>query len=628
MLGAILRSVKGGPAAETSDSAPCAGTLRAVLPNRTQLALAVVAAAHAGTTFSLALLRFEQVHQRTFDLALYARAAWGLAHGDLWVPVIDVHVLGAHVAPVLVLLGLIGRAFGTVPVLLAAQSLAVAACVWPLARIGARRMGTLGVFVAVSAWLLYPNLGHVTTYEFHPGTLALLPMCWAFDALDRGRLAQLAWASAGVMACRDDFGLACVLFALLYALQHRDRRANWLALLALSYTLAAVGLTVLFAPQKSSMSLHFGVWGGSPLGVFRVLVEDPARAWAHFGNPARLAYLPRLLAPLCFFGLFAPRLLVPALPYLALNLISEFPTALEQYSHYLSPAVPPIVVASVVGFGKLAQSMSRFTRAVLALVWTFALGIAYEQLGGLPLSRDFDHRAFRPDAATDAAREVLRFIPREIGVQAPDALLPHLAERKVVRRGPPPEAGTPFVVLDVSHRQRFAQREDLLRTSEEPRTRSWLARADHGLLVYAPPYALLARGQNARSARGVARYFLGSAPPEPAGTQLSACLSVQKAKLEAHTLELTLVAHGPCASDLAVRLGANDAPTRVDLLFDGALSPALLQAGDVLRSRHLLDDALARELQQHGAWVGVLRSSGARPDPSDPVAVRVLPPGP
>ncbi len=593
------------------------------------LVLGTLAAAHAGTTFSLALLRWEQVHQRTFDLALYARAAWGLAHGDLWVPIIDMHVLGAHVAPVLGVLGLLGRFFGTVPVLLAAQCLAVAACIYPLARIGQRRMGAPGVLLAVSAWLLYPNLGHVTTYEFHPGTLALLPMCWGFEALERRRLGRLAWACLGVLACRDDFGLACVLLALLFAVQWRDRRALWLALGTLLYTAFAVWLSVHFAPKVGSLSLHFGVWGGSPLGVFRMLAHDPARVWAHFAKPERLLYLPHLLAPLCFFALRAPRLLLPALPYVALNLLSEFPTTLEQYSHYLSPAVPAIVVASVVGFALIVRDMGRWARALLGAVWGLALAVASYRFGGLPWSRDFDAPAFRADAATDAARAVLARIPAGASVQAPDALLPHLVERKVVKRGPPPEARTDYVVLDVSHRQRFAQREDLLRTSEEPGVRRWLARTDHALLVYAPPYALLARGQEPRTSAAVQPYFLPAEPSTGAELKLTSCLAVEsavldedrRATLEHHWLVLTVRAQHACAPDLALKLGASPEAGRVDLLFDGVVSPALLREGDRLRSVHVLDARTAAAMRANGVWVGVVRSSGARPDPGDPVTV-------
>jgi uncharacterized membrane protein len=622
MLGGIARVVKAASVQRrVRDKCGALTTLRAVLSRRVHGILALIAALHAAITFFLALLRFHNVHQRTFDLALYARAAWGLAHGDSWLPVLDMHVLGAHMAPVLLVLGLLGRLFGTVPVVLLAQSLAVAACVWPLARIGARRMGTLGIWLAVSAWCLYPNLGHVTSYEFHPGTLAVLPLCWAYDALDRGKFVALAWSCVGVLACRDDFGLACVIFALLYALQYRDRRANWLALGSLAYTLLAVGITLAHAPQNASLSQHFGVWGGSPLGVLTTLFRDPGVVWAHFTARPRLLYLPRLLAPLSFFALRSPRLLLPALPYLALNLLSEFPTTLEQYSHYLTPAVPSLVVAGVVG-------VTVVKRRGLRVLWFVTLGLSQLALGGLPWSRDFDGPAFREDAQTRAARAVLARIPAAASVQAPDALLPHLVERHMVRRAPPPEAHTDFVVLDISHRTRFAGREDLLRTMEEPLVRSWLARADQALLVYEPPYALLQRGAPAREGEALKKYFLerGDWGPSPSGngdSLLTACLGVERAQLEGDRLSLTLRAHGACPSDLALRIGAEARAARTDLLFAGALSPALLLPGDVVQSTHALEPALARRIRSQGVWLGLVRSSGARPEPGDPTFIHV-----
>jgi uncharacterized membrane protein len=589
-----------------------------VLSRRTHLALALVAFVHAATTLTLAALRYANVHQRTYDLALYARAAWGLAHWDGWLPILNTHVLAAHVAPVLVPLGLLGRLFGTVPVLLVAQSLAAALCVWPIARIAARRMGSRGVWLGVTAFCLYPNLGHVLTYEFHPGTLAVLPLCWAYDSLDRARFPALVWSCLGVVFCRDDFGLACVLFALLYALEHRDRRAKWLAVGAFAYTALAVGISAFHAPvEGSSLAQHFGIWGGSPLGVFKVLVTEPGTVWAHFTARERLLYLPRLLAPLSFFALRSPRLLWPALPYLALNLLSAFPTSLQQYSHYLTPAVPGLVVAGVVG-------VTVVRRRGLHVLWFVTLILSSFVLGGLPWSLDFERTAFAEDDATRAARKILAAIPRDASVQAPDALLPHLAERRDVRRAPPPESGARFVVLDVSHRQRYAHTETLLRTSEEPAVRRWLARRDYGLVVYAPPYALLERGRDPRGAPAVAGLFA----PQTAATEqpLSACLGVLSARLTAETLELTLRAHGPCAPDLALRFGYTPSPWRVELLGDGALSPAQLRAGDVVRSRYRLSAKEASELSRHGVWVGALRASGAPAEPGDPVAVRVGPP--
>jgi len=142
---------------------------------------------------------------------------------------------------------------------------------------------------------------------------------------------------------------------------------------------------------------------------------------------------------------------------------------------------------------------------------------------------------------------------------------------------------------------------------------------------------VLFRGRPPRG--GVARkYLLGSAAGSAAGPaaapaaygrgkRLAACLELRSAALEPRAITLELFALGPCASDLAVRLGADLSPKRVDLLFDGLLSPAHLRAGDQLRSRHTLDPAERAAIQLHGLHVGALRSSGARPEPGDPISV-------
>lgn len=592
-------------------------TLGRVFSRRVQIGLGLVALCWFALLFGLAEARFSTLHNRTFDLALYARIAWGLARGDLHTQVLDSAPLGTHLSPVLLPLGLLGRLFGTVHVLLAAQALCVALCVFPLARIGARHLGRPGVSMAVAAWLLYPNLCHVASYEFHPGTLAVLPSCWAFDALDRGRLRDLALCCAALLLCREDLAAMATIFALLAFARYRQRGALWLAAGCLAYGALSTALVLAHAPAGGSLDQHFGRWGGSPLGVFGALLRDPAGVYAHFRAPEKLLYLPRLLALTSFFGLRAPRLLLPAAPYLALNLLSAFPTSTQQYSHYLTPAVPALVVAGVIGAGAIRK------RPIRGL-WFATLALGHYALGGSPLARDFDAAAFRADAATRAGRMVLAQIAPAASVQAPDPLLPHLAERPHLRRGPPPLTGARYAVLDVSHRQRYARREDLLRTTEEPFARALFAREDYGLLVYAPPYALFERGRAPRTAPAVAPCLAPGA--SSCGEQaLSPCLALRGAALEGDTLHLSLIARGPCPRDLALRFGRTQRPWRVELLCDGKLSPELLSAGDQLTSSHLLDAETARAARAGQLWVGALGADGKTFTPADPFAVPCAP---
>ena len=59
-----------------------------------------------GVLFALlGIARHVTFHNETFDLAFYTRIAWGLVRNDFWEPLVDAHVYGLHLSPVLVPLG-------------------------------------------------------------------------------------------------------------------------------------------------------------------------------------------------------------------------------------------------------------------------------------------------------------------------------------------------------------------------------------------------------------------------------------------------------------------------------------------------------------------------------------------
>jgi uncharacterized membrane protein len=590
-------------------------------------------ALHAALTAVMALARFASVHNRTFDLALYARMAWGLVHGEAWDPIVGGSFLGGHLPLVLLPLGALGQLLGTVPVLLVTQSIALALTAWPLSLIGARQLGPAGGIAAALAYLLYPNLGHVATYEFHPGALGLLPMAYALEWLERpvssARPRGLIGFCAAVVACRVSLALQTALIALLARGRSQEWRRACTALLIGS--VAYFGLSLVLQARfgagiAASADLHYGQWGGSPFGVLGALVRAPGLVIEHFLPWQRWGYPLRVLAPLAFLPLLAPRYLLVALPPIALNLLSAFPTAQGLYSHYLTPALPPLVAAAVLGAAELstrAQPCGLATRARAFAPWLLAGAAAAGCIlaGGLPFSLDFDASEFRGGATTRARRAAIARIGPEASVQAPDPLLPHLAERTFVHRAPPPEREARFVAFDISHRVRFAGQSSLLRTIEEPVVRSWLARPDHRVVFADRELLVLERGASPRGGL-VARYFAGIAPAGD-GRELTHCLALRSAELDRLDLRLEFVASAPCPPDLAIRFGAEPTPERVDLLFDGVLSPAHVDRGDLMRSTHRLSREERATLLTRELYVGAVRASGARPRPSDPISVPI-----
>lgn len=597
----------------------------------------VLAAAFFALLATMSLARYATCHQRTFDLALYARLAWGLARGDLREPILGGHFLGEHCALVLVPLGLVGRAFGTVPVLLVAQAGAYASAAFPFARFAGRRGGPWLAVAGAAAWLLQPNLGHVIAYEMHPGNLALPALAWGIDAADRHDVRGVALAALATLACRDDLGVVASMLAVTAAVSAsqatpgteaprapadvaRDRQR--FAVIAVgAFVYAGVALLVVqprFALGNGSLDAHFGAYGHTLPEIARRLVRHPGQLAAHLARPERALYVPKILLSVgLVLPLLAPRWLLPALPTVALNLVSQFVTTPNLDSHYLTPAVPFLVAAGIAGVARLGEYV-RSPPRTLALVLLLPVAASQFVAGGTPLAHDFPWAAFVPDETTRSCRAALAAIPAGATVQAPDALLSHLAERPTLHRAPPPDRGTRYLVLDTPQRVRWAHDETLLRTTEEPGARDFLARPDRQVVVAAADRLVLARGDPRGGVNAGALVGIADADT---GTPLAACLSLLGTSLDGETLVLDLVARAPCANDLAVRLGEGSRPRRVDLLFSGTLSPVHLRRGDHVVSRHALDHAESSALRAGLFRVGLLRSSGAPPEPTDPVAI-------
>lgn len=580
-----------------------------------------MAVAASVVLLSLSLSRWSSFHNETFDLAFYGRMAWGSLHGIFWDPIVGAHMLGLHVSVVILPLGVASLIPGAIiPALLAAQAAAVGATAIPIGRIAARRFGPWGAVLGAMAWLLYPNIGHVATYEWHPGTLAVLPLSFALDALDRKAPRAFILSIAAVLMCREDLGLCTGLLGLVAFRSEASMKKVGLVSAGVSFGYVAIFLFVLLpllGPEEGSVQLHFGKWGDSLPAAAIAMLGDPVGLLAHLADPERLGYVPILLAPVAFLPLLSGRWLIAALPIFAINLLSDWPTTTHLDSHYQTTLLPFLIVATIDGAAVLSR---RVDEKLVGAGLVIALLITHGLAGGTPLSADFDATMFRQDARSSAARAAVAEIPSGQSVQAPYALMPHLVEREAISAPPPPDRNNEWIIFDAWHRQRFAQSEDLLRTSEEPTIRDWLARADYGLVLEQEPYLVLHRGHDPRAFADALSLFqteTDTSHPE----RLAECLSLVDWALWGDVLRLDLLATGSCDADLAIRIGTGPRPTRVDLLFEGILSPVHLREGEVVQSRHLLSPGEAAALLRGEIRVGLLRSSGARPAHADPVAI-------
>lgn len=603
-----------------------------------------VALAMAALFATLGVTRWRTFHNETFDLAFYARIVWGAGHLDLHNPLVGTDLWGIHLSLVLLPLGLLGRVFPVVPMLLIVQAACVSAASIPLARVAWRRIGhPVAPFAALAVWFLFPTISSIASYEFHPSSLALLPLCIALDFIDQRRVRAGFYALVAAAACREDVALACAFVGLVIALRAEHRRAG-LAIFALFTSWFTLWLFVIaprHLPPQGSLQLHYGHLGGSPAQILAHLLRHPVATARELATPARALYVPRLLVPVAFLSLLRPRWLIPALVPIGINLLSQFPTATQIHSHYSTLVVPFVLVAAVHGAAQLmahgALHAERY--GLLALCATLIGSVHMQRRAGyLPaLGRRFDPSHHRADARQPSLDALLSRLPSDASVSAPDFVLPHIAERRRIHREPPPPRAIDYRILSMEHRARYLGSQSLWRSEEEPLLRGALFWRRYGLYEVHGDFALLRERWPVRGyARG--RYVEFEVDPRThaahadVGDDLAVAGWGMEALQDGARVVILLKVKRPLPFDLGFELGwgamrphldrEDPARTWAFLPFDGLFVPPFCHTGEVVRTEVVVPERV-EVLAAQGVWFGARRVDGSRLDPASPHWVRL-----
>lgn len=603
-----------------------------------------VALAMAALFATLGLTRWRSYHNETFDLAFYARIVWGAGHWDLYNPLVGTDLWGLHFSLVLLPLGALSRFVPVVPMLLVVQAACVAAASIPLARIAWRRVGhPVAPYAALAVWFLFPTIGSIASYEFHPSSLALLPLCLALDFFDQRRLRAGLYALFAAAACREDVALACALVGLVVATRKEHRRAG-LAAFVVFTAWFAVWLFVIaprHLPPQGSLQLHYGHLGASPAEIVANLLRHPVSALRSLATPARAMYVPRLLVPVAFLSLLRPRWLLPALVPVGINLLSQFPTATQIHSHYSTLAVPFVVVSAIHGAAQLmAHGALHAERYGLVALCAALAGSAHMQrrAGYLPLvGGRFDATHHRPDARQPALDALLSRIPPDASVSAPDFVLPHLAERRRFHREPPPPRAIDYRVVSLEHRARYLGSQSLWRSVEEPPLRGALFWRRYGVYEVHGDFVVLRERWPVREyARGRYVEFDLDDRTHAAHADVGGDLAVAGWGMvplqDGARVVLLLKVKRALPFDLGLEVGWGPMRPHLDredpehtwafLPFDGLFMPPFCRVGEVVRTEVVLP-VRVEVLAAQGIWFGARRVDGSRLDPASPHWVRL-----
>ena len=396
-----------------------------------------------------------------FDTGIYDQGMWLLASGrDPFMTIRGMDYWGHHVA----LLGYLfapiywlGGGVGAVTLVHTAWVAAGAVPLWLLARDRwsepagsggtaqpAGSGGTTRRWVALAvpvAYLLHPAVNWVTWWLYHPDSMAITPLLFAWWLARAGRWGWFAVACAVALSTKEDVALAVLVLGLVLVLRG-DRRAG--ALTALAGAAWFLFCAKVVIPLRNDHAppfyeSYFPSLGASLGEILRNLVFHPSRAATLLSRPRVPDYALKMLGPVGFVTPFlSPLALAVAGPQLGVNLLVEVQDGATIKSQYASLPIVGLFLGVAEGMALLRRRPALLRAAA---VWLVACAAVGSHLWGLaPFSRAFDSGVWSETPRHNVAQldRALAIVPPEAGVAATWNVVTHFTHRPVVYEYPNP----------------------------------------------------------------------------------------------------------------------------------------------------------------------------------------------
>jgi uncharacterized membrane protein len=417
--------------------------------------LSVLVAVHLIVFVPLTWRQHSQWSSLGFDTGIYDQGIWLVTHGrDPFMTVRGMDYWGHHVSAVAYLFLPIYLLGGGVHALTAIHTTVLALGAVPLWLLARERVGNPWAALCVPvAFLLHPAVHWVTWWLYHPDSLAITPLLFAWWLARRAqrlaaanRSTRSTWVWFGValliaLSCKEDVSLAVLVIGIVLVARRQRRAGAITALCGVAWFLVCSRLIIPWRNDHAPAFYEsdFPSLGASLGEIARNLVLHPTRPLRLLGRPRTRDYALKMLGPLGFIGPFLglPALLVAG-PQLGVNLLVEVQNGATIKSQYASIPIVGLFLGLAEGLALLA-TRTRARRLFVALVLVSSLvGTHLWGLGPLGQASERANWSRRDAREITRREEAQRLVPPDAGVSASWNLITHFTHRQIAYEFPNP----------------------------------------------------------------------------------------------------------------------------------------------------------------------------------------------
>ncbi|HEY9812292.1 MAG TPA: DUF2079 domain-containing protein [Candidatus Sericytochromatia bacterium] len=333
--------------------------------------------------FGCSSLRHALFQSTALDLAFFDQLVYLVSQGLPPISsIFGFHLLGDHAAFILYPIALLYKIYPDVHWLFAVQALALAAGAMPIYALSVQSGLSVTYARAIAlSYLLYPALFNINFYtDFRPEAIAVPALLWAMWAGIASRTGQFIIAVVLVLSCKDILSLTVIALGIWFALFGHRRLYGWGCIaVGTIWFVFAIGYLVpmLRGGQPGGVGFYSSI-GGSFSEVAWKVLTNPGVILGRFLLPDRLFYYLLLILPV-IIGLSWRQIaiMLPALPMLLLNILSDFSAQRDLIHHYSLPIFPFILIWLIRSLSHYQQQHKRrWLNSRLLIIWAAIIFLA------------------------------------------------------------------------------------------------------------------------------------------------------------------------------------------------------------------------------------------------------------
>jgi len=378
-------------------------------------------------------LKYQSFEYKDFDLAVYAQTMWNILHGSIYSSILGIDFLGNHASFILFLITPIYFVFRHPLTLLFLQTLSLGIAVYPIYLIAKNEINETVGLTIVFVYLLYPPLGYVNLFEFHPTVFATSFLVFMFYYFKRQNFKRFTLFMILSLFCQENIPLIIVPVGIYAFFTKRSMR--WIltpVFLGIVWFLVVVGKVI---PHFNNYTIQFislyRHLGKSIPEVFEFVITHPIEVGKMIFTKQKMIFISQIFMPLSFFSLLGPQVLIISLALLQ-HLLSFRQTEHTIYYHYTAEIIPFIFISAIYGikrFLRISYIKTHLRQGVFLLLMITVAVTSNIHLGpqlGLVSSIN----RFKKDIWDCQKERFLNIVPTDASVIATFEFLPKLSHRK------------------------------------------------------------------------------------------------------------------------------------------------------------------------------------------------------